>query len=93
MSIKIFNQETQQWEKNSSIIANAIKVVDLEGNFQAEDVNGVLKEIATSIKTIKEDVKYIYENGTIGGGGGGGGGASVPVVTIDGATEYLVNSD
>lgn len=93
MSIKIYNPETQQWEKSATIIANGIKVVDLAGNFEAEDVGGALDELAGSIKTLKADVKYIYENGTIGGGSGGGGGASVPVVTIDGATEYLINSD
>lgn len=92
MSLKIFNKETGQWEVKASTVANGIKIVDLEGNFESEDVNGALNEISTSLKTLKNDVKYIYENGTIGGGSGGGG-ASVPVVTIDGNSEYIVNSD
>jgi hypothetical protein len=93
MSIKFFNEETQKWEKKSSMLANNLQFEDVEGNYDSENVGGAFKEIAANIQKIKSDVKYIYENGTIGGGSGGGGGASTPVVTIDGATEYLVNSD
>ncbi|AEO93612.1 gp353 [Bacillus phage G] len=91
MSIKIYNPKTGKWEKNASIIANSIKVIDLPGNFESEDVDGALNELADKIKDMKNDIKYIYENGTIGGGGNGG--ASTPLITIDGPNEYIVNSN
>ncbi|MGL5649241.1 MAG: hypothetical protein ACRDDY_15485, partial [Clostridium sp.] len=83
MSLKIHNNENNKWEKASSLISPSIKVLDAEGNYTSENVEGCLKEIAGDISTMKNDIKYIYENGTIGGGTGGGG-SSVPVIKIDG---------
>lgn len=84
MSIKIFNKETNQWEKQSSMVAGSIKVLDTNGKFKDEnsDVERCLSELKDDIGDLKDDVKYIYENGTIGGGSGGGGGSVLPVVTI-----------
>lgn len=84
MSIKVFNKETNKWEKQSSVIASSIKVLDVEGKFKDEnsDVEGCLSELKDDVSDLKDDVKYIYENGTIGGGSGGGGGSVLPVVTI-----------
>ena len=72
MSLMTYNKTTREWEKQSSLIAEGIKLTDIEGRFKSDHVNGALIELADSIKDIKSDVKYIYENGTIGGGGGGG---------------------
>lgn len=92
MSIKIYDTQTGQWIKGGSALASSINIIDLEGNFQSNNVNEALRELATSITKLKSDVKYIYENGTIGGGSGGGG-AATPIVTIDGDKEIIVNSD
>ena len=93
MSLMTYNKTTREWEKQSSLIAEGIKLTDIEGKFKSDHVNGALIELADSIKDIKNDVKYIYENGTIGGGGGGGGGGSAPTITIDGSSDILVDSD
>ena len=84
MSLKIYNNENKKWEKISSLLSSSIKVLDAEGKYNSENVEGCLNEIATDISTMKNDIKYIYENGTIGGGSGGGGGSSVPTIKIDG---------
>src|SRR4051794_8226418 len=105
MSVKVFNDITGKWEKKSSVIANSIQVVDLEGKYQSNNVNGVLSEISDKITKIQDDVKYIYENGTLDGGNGNG--VATPVITIQSVTvngspigtdvngemQYLVNSD
>lgn len=83
MSLKIYNNENGKWEKSSSLISPSIKVLDTEGKYTSENVEGCLNEIAKDISTMKNDIKYIYENGTIGGGTGGGGSA-VPTIKIDG---------
>ena len=84
MSLKIFNKENNKWEKASSMLASSMKVLDIANNFDRENIEGCLAEIAEDISKIEKDVKYIYENGTIGGGSGGGGGSSVPTIKIDG---------
>lgn len=83
MSLKIFNKENNKWEKASSMLASSIKVIDTNSNYENENVEGCLTEIAENMSTMKKDIKYIYENGTIGGGTGGGG-ATVPTIKIDG---------
>ena len=83
MSLKIYNKENKQWEKASTMLSSSMKVLDLAGNYESENVEGCLTEIADSITKMENDIKYIYENGTIGGGGGGGG-ASMPTIKIDG---------
>lgn len=91
MSIKIFNTESGKWEKIATTSAKGVKVTDLEGNYESTDVDGCLKEVADTIKQVKSDIRYIYENGTIGGGGGGG--VATPTVTIEGEDTIIVNSD
>lgn len=92
MSIRVYNNNTQKWEKQATMIASSLKVNDIPGNYVSDNVEDCFQEINKDIVQIKSDVKYIYENGTIGGGGSGGGGSSMPEVTVDGLTEYIVNS-
>lgn len=97
MSLKIFNEITGKWEKASSLLASSIKVLDTNTNYENENVESCLEEIANKMDVIKNDVKYIYENGTIGGGSGGG--SSMPTIVIDGVLneqgihEIVVKSD
>ncbi len=92
MSIKIYNPEDEKWDKIATLLAKGIEVTDLEGNYESTDIDGCLTEIANNLKQIKSDVKYIYENGTIGGGGGGGG-VATPTITIEGDKTLIVNSN
>ena len=92
MSTKIYNHETGRWEVQQSNLASGIRVVDAEGRFENKNVEGCLNELATSTDKLKEDVKYIYENGTLGGGGGGGG-ASKPQVKLDSPSTMVVTTD
>lgn len=83
MSFKIFDEDSGQWKRMSSVQAGGIKVLNTSGKFNSTNVEGCLDELMDNIKRIDQNVKYIYDNGTIGGGGGGGG-SSVPTVKLDG---------
>lgn len=98
MSIKIYNDLTNIWEKQSSMMAASTRVVDVKAKFKKENTNveACLEEVKDDVNDLVKDVKFIYENGTIGGGGGGNGGSSLPVVTIiapDTATVYVTSSE
>ncbi|MGL5716505.1 MAG: CotH kinase family protein [Cetobacterium sp.] len=94
MGLRYFNKETQQWEEESTTLAPGIKVMDVEGNFETgENVENCLKELKENIVKVKEDIKYIMENGTIGGGGGGGGGSAFPKLTLEGDTNIKCTTD
>lgn len=84
MSIKVFDKETQQWKKHSTTMASSVKTLDTQGKFKDENSNveRSLSELKDNISDLEDDVKYIYENGTIGGSGGPPGGGVLPVVTI-----------
>lgn len=83
MSLKIYSKENKKWEKASSMLASSIKVIDVDSNYENENIEGCLGEIAQDITTMKKDIKYIYENGTLTGGPNGPG-SSVPTIKIDG---------
>lgn len=91
MAIKRFNPETNTWEKVATKLAKSVQVLDSEGNFEQTNVEDCLVEIKSDINELKKDVKYIYNNGTIGGGGGGGG--SRPQITVTSEKTLIVNSD
>ena len=93
MSVKIYNYETEQWETQQSNLATGVRVIDAEGHFESNNVEGCLNELANSTDKLKNDVQYIYENGTLGGGGGGGGGASKPQVKLDSPSSITVTTD
>lgn len=77
MGIRIWNEQTKRWELQTSLHASSIAVRDTLGNFKnsPKSVESCLEETQNTINNMKKDIKYIYENGTIGGGGGGGGSA------------------
>lgn len=89
MSINHYNPRTQRWERTGSTIASGIKVLDASGHFQSESVEGCLKELKEELVKHETEIKYINENGTIGGGGGGGG-ASMPTVTLETPPEVII---
>ena len=79
------------WECQSTRKASGILVLDTDGNYESENVEDSLSEIAEQVKKINNESKYIIENGTIGGGGGGG--SSVPAIKLDGDTERIATTD
>jgi len=91
MSVKIYNYETKQWETQQSNLASGVRVINAEGKFESNNVEGCLNELAASTNKLKNDVQYIYENGTLGGGGGGG--ASKPQVKLDSPSTMIVTTD
>ena len=95
MSIKTYNEETKRWEQQSSLHASSIKVRDTLGNFKSEikTVENCLEETQETITNLKKDIKYIYENGTIGGGGGGGGGSVFPKIELNSPTDIIVKTE
>ena len=92
MSIKYYNTETGKYEVVSSNLASTTRVLDVDGRFESEDVEGCLKELSTELDEMGEVVKYIYENGTLGGGGGGGGG-TLPTVKLEMDEEIITSTD
>ena len=84
MSMKIYDKESGQWKKQSTMLSSSIKVLDAEGKFKDENssVERCLSELKDDISDLKDDVKYIYENGPIGDHRPPGGGSVLPVVTI-----------
>ncbi len=95
MSIKTYNEETKRWEQQSSLHASSIKVRDTLGNFKSEikTVENCLEETQETITNLKKDIKYIYENGTIGGGGGVGGGSVFPKIELNSPTDIIVKTE
>ena len=91
MSIKYYDKETGKWVISSSNLAVGTRVIDAEGYYESDNVEGCLKEIGKDLTQLKEDVEYINENGTIGGGGGGGG--SLPSVKLDVESNIVVSTD
>ena len=100
MSVKHYNEETDQWEILASNRAMDIAIKDSSSNYESNNVEGALKEIgslskANDIKITELDgrVQYIEEHGVIGGGGSGGGGGggtgSLPTITSQYDTEIV----
>ena len=95
MSIRIYNENTKRWELQTSLNANNIVVRDTLGNFNSPNktVESCLEETQATLDTIKKDIKYIYENGTIGGGSGGGGGSAFPKIELISSSEIIVKTN
>lgn len=101
MAIKIWNPQTGKWDIETTRVAKEIEVFDKDNRFNCTDdelgnknVESCLSEMKKNINNLEKDVKYIYENGTMGGGGGGTGGSALPVVTIiePSINQIMVNS-
>ena len=94
MSIKVYDINTNKWVIQANNLAQDTYVVDGEGNYESNNVEDALKEIADELDSLNDRVEYIYENGTIGGGGGGGGGSSnLPTVTLMSDAEVAARTD
>lgn len=95
MGMKYYNPLTKQWETVATKKAEGVSIADTKGYFNKNKIKNVencLEETMEIITDIKKDVKYIYENGTIGGGGGGG--SSVfPKIELQTPTEIIVKTD
>ena len=93
MSIRIWNEKTKRWEVQTSLHATGIAVRDITGNFknQPKTVESCLEETQITIANMKKDIKYIYENGTIGGGGSGG--SAFPKIELQTPTEIIVKTE
>lgn len=92
MGIRIWNEQTEHWELQTSLHATSIAVRDPFGNFKntPKTVESCLEETQQTINNLKKDIKYIYENGTIGGGGGGGG--AFPKLELSTPQEIIVKT-
>lgn len=56
MSIKIFNEETGQWEIKASNHASEIEVEDVTGELETEDVEGALTSLVDKIDDVEFDI-------------------------------------
>ena len=56
MSIKIFNEETGQWETKASNHASEIEVEDVTGELETEDVEGALTSLVDKIDDVEFDI-------------------------------------
>ena len=81
MSIKRYNPKTNQWEVEATNKASAISILDLEENFESDNVEGALRELGNSKEQSSINAKQIITvanrlNDHIehhpGGSGGGG---------------------
>ena len=63
MSLKIYNKETGRWEKQTSMLATSIEVIDVENKFESEtsSVENCLSELKDDFTKVKADIKYIKE--------------------------------
>lgn len=98
MSIKIFDPSSGKWVVQATNTAQDTFVVDGEGNYESNNVEEVLKEIAEEIDSLNDRVEYIYENGTIGGnngtgGGGGGGSSNLPTLSLQSDATVSARTD
>lgn len=72
MSLRYFNESKGQWEKIASLLASSIKVLDVENNYNSNNVEDCLKEISDAVKCRYDDVACtsdgklnFYSNGII----------------------------
>ena len=56
MSIKIFNEETGQWEIKASNHASEIEIEDVTGELETEDVEGALTTLVDKIDDVEFDI-------------------------------------
>ena len=96
MSVKVYDKLTGKWVVQATNIAENTYLVDGNGNYQSDNLEDALKEIADELDSLNDRVEYIYENGTIGGnngGGGGGGSSSLPTLTLSSEKEVSARTD
>ena len=97
MNLKKYNEQTKTWDIIASGNASGIAITDphFVTNGVQKSVNDTLVEMDNKIETLKRNLSWVVQNGTIGGGGGGEGGIDAHIKltnsnisTIDGVN-YL----
>ena len=95
MATKYYDEMLGKWVICGTNQALEVNIVDVSDNFDSNNVEGALREIATTVneneskvesikkqlESLDEDFKYHLENHPSGGGGGGGGGGAMPTLT------------
>ena len=92
--IKIYNEETGKWDVVSSGDATGIRTSNPNLK-DSKNVEAAITELSKRVDNLKDNVKWMYLNGTIGGGGNGGGtNAAKGVITLIGlpSNPYYVAS-
>lgn len=69
--VKVFNETTQQWETIASGDAGGIRTTNPNLK-KSDNVDEAITELSQRVDNLKNNVAWIYKNGTIGGGGGTG---------------------
>ena len=62
MSVKYFNKNSQSWEKIASIMATSINIVDVEGNYESDNIEGALREISNTMDTKVDNIEFTQDN-------------------------------
>ena len=87
MALNVYNKEKKVWESVASLRSTDIIVNN--SRFKSKNVDGCLVELDDKIKSLMQNIAWIYNNGTVGGGGSGGGGGSATGVII--SETFLAN--
>lgn len=70
-AVKVWNETTQRWDTVASGDATGIRTTN--SNLKKSDnLDEAITELSKRVTNLKNNVAWIYKNGTIGGGGGGG---------------------
>lgn len=77
--INVYDESLDKFVPVSSDEATGINFNS--SNFESTNVNDALEELGTKVEGLRENVAWIYNNGTIGGGGGGGTSATGKIVS------------
>lgn len=103
-SIKRYNKKNNKWEIKSTSDAINLGIMDIEGNFESDNVEGALRELSgikdnvnvnsQSINSIKNTINEHLTNHPSGGSGTGG---SMPTIesdweltTVDGDLDFTI---
>ena len=81
MAVKAFNKEKDSFVKIASLQSNDIVVDNAE--FVSNNVDGALSELKRDVKSMKSNIAWIYNNGTIGGGSGSGSGGYTGIIQVE----------
>ena len=81
MNLKKYNEQTKSWDIIASGNASGITVTDphFVSSGVQKSVNDTLVEMDNKIETLKRNLSWVVQNGTIGGGGGGEGGINAQI--------------
>lgn len=81
MSVKAFNKDKESFVKIASLQSRDI-VVD-KNEFVSDNVSDALSELKRDLTSMRSNIAWIYNNGTIGGGGSGSGSAYTGIIQVE----------